>query len=63
VAFLLPFFLEKIMSAVLYKKNDKGEIVSEWFEPSRVGHLLTQGFKSTKEEFEKKEVKKQSAKK
>ena len=52
------------MSAVLYKKNDKGEIVSEWFEPSRVGHLLTQGFKSTKEELEeKKEAKKQPAKK
>ena len=61
---MLPFFLEKIMSAVLYKKNDKGEIVSEWFEPSRVGHLLTQGFKSTKEELEeKKEAKKQPAKK
>ena len=43
------------MSAILFKKNDKGLIISERFDPLRVAHLLDTGWSSTKEELEVKE--------
>lgn len=45
------------MSAILFKKNKDGVIVSEWFDPLRVAHLLDTGWSSTKEELEVKETK------
>lgn len=43
------------MSAILFKKNKDGVIVSEWFDPLRVAHLIDTGWSSTKEELEVKE--------